>query len=111
MEGIGPQYEALGMLGSCNLVEDIKAVAKANELCNLYGMDCISAGAFAAFATECYEKGLLTKKDTFGQELKWGDGDQVVEIVRQLGEREKLGELFAQGIVKAAETIFLLPGS
>ena len=105
MEGIGPQYEALGMLGSCNLVEDIKAVAKANELCNLYGMDCISAGAFAAFATECYEKGLLTKEDTFGQELKWGDGDQVVEIVRQLGEREKLGELFAQGIVKAAETI------
>ena len=105
MEGIGAQYEALGMLGACNLVEDVKAVSKANELCNLYGMDCISAGAFAAFATECYEKGLLTKEDTFGQELKWGDGDQVIEIVRQLGEREKLGELFADGIVKAAEKI------
>jgi len=105
MEGIGAQYEALGMLGACNLVEDVKAVSKANELCNLYGMDCISAGAFAAFATECYEKGLLTKEDTFGQELKWGDGDQVIEIVRQLGEREKLGELFAEGIVKAAEKI------
>ena len=103
--GSGPEYEALGMLGSCNLVEDIHAVAKANQLCDLYGMDCISAGAFAAFATECYEKGLLTKEDTFGQELKWGDGDQVIEIVRQLGEREKLGELFADGIVKAAEKI------
>jgi aldehyde:ferredoxin oxidoreductase len=105
VEGIGPQYEALGMLGSCNLVDDLKAVAKANELCNLYGLDSISAGAFAAFATECYQKGLLTKKDTFSQELTWGDGDQVIEIVRQLGEREKLGKLFAQGIVKAAETI------
>jgi len=49
MKGVGPQYEALAMLGACNLVEDIKAVAKANELCNLYGLDCISAGAFAAF--------------------------------------------------------------
>ena len=105
MEGVGPQYEALAMLGACNLVEDIKAVAKANQLCNLYGLDCISAGAFAAFATECYQKGLLTKEDTFGQELTWGDGDQVIEIVRQLGEREKLGELFAQGIVKAAQTM------
>lgn len=105
MEGIGPQYEALGMLGACNLVDDIKAVSKANELCNLYGLDCISAGAFVAFATECYEKGLLTKEDTFDQELKWGDGDQVVEIVRQIGEREKLGKLFAEGIIKAAKTI------
>ena len=103
--GSGPEYEALGMLGACNLVEDIHAVAKANQLCDLYGIDCISAGAFAAFATECYEKGLLTKEDTFGQELTWGDGDQVIEIVRQLGEREKLGELFAQGIVKAAQKI------
>jgi aldehyde:ferredoxin oxidoreductase len=103
--GVGPQYEGLGMLGSCNLVEDIHAVAKANEICNLYGLDCISAGAFVAFATECYEKGLLTKEDTFGMELEWGNGDQLVEVVRQIAEREKLGELFANGIVKAAEKI------
>ena len=103
--GVGPQYEALGMLGSCNLVEDIHAVAKANEICNLYGLDCISTGAFVAFATECYEKGLLTKDDTFGMELKWGDGDQLVEVVIQIAKREKLGELFAHGIVKAAEKI------
>ena len=31
MEGIGPQYEALGMLGACNLVEDVKTACKANE--------------------------------------------------------------------------------
>ncbi|KQC02876.1 MAG: hypothetical protein APR54_09990 [Candidatus Cloacimonas sp. SDB] len=103
--GVGPQYEALGMLGSCNLVEDIHAVSKANEICNLYGLDCISAGAFVAFATECYEKGLLTKDDTFGMELKWGDGEQLVEVVKQIAEGEKLGKLFAQGIVKAAEQI------
>jgi len=103
--GAGPQYEALGMLGSCNLVEDIHAVAKANEICNLNGIDCISAGAFVAFATECYEKGLLTKDDTFGMELKWGDGDQIVELVRQIAEKEKLGKLFADGIIKAAEKI------
>jgi aldehyde:ferredoxin oxidoreductase len=93
------------MLGACNLVEDIHAIAKANEICNLYGLDCISAGAFVAFATECYEKGLLNKEDTFGMELKWGDGDHLVEVVRQIAERKKMGELFAEGIVKAAEKI------
>ena len=103
--GSGPEYEALGMLGAANLVDDIYAVAKANEICNLYGLDVISTGAFVAFATECYEKGLLTKEDTFGMKLKWGDGDQLVEVVKQIAEREKLGELAAEGIVKAAEKI------
>ncbi|MBN2396168.1 MAG: aldehyde ferredoxin oxidoreductase family protein [Candidatus Atribacteria bacterium] len=103
--GSGPEYEALGMLGGCNLVDDLHAIAKANEICNLYGLDVISAGAFAAFATECYEKGLLNKDDTFGMELKWGDGDQLVEVIRQIANKEKLGALAADGIVKAAEKI------
>jgi aldehyde:ferredoxin oxidoreductase len=103
--GSGPEYEALGMLGGANLVDDLHAVAKANEICNLYGLDCISTGAFVAFATECYEKGLLTKEDTFGMELKWGDGDQLVEVVKQIANKEKLGALAADGIVKAAEKI------
>ena len=103
--GGGPEYEALGMLGSCNLVEDIHAIAKANQICNLYGIDCISAGSFVAFATECYEKGLLSQADCYGMTLKWGDGDQLVEIIQQIAESEKLGRLFADGIVKAAEKI------
>jgi aldehyde:ferredoxin oxidoreductase len=103
--GSGPEYEALGMLGGANLVGDIHAVAKANEICSLYGLDVISAGAFVAFATECYEKGLLTKEDTFGMELKWGDGDQLVEVVKQIANKEKLGALAADGIVKAAQKI------
>ncbi|MCD6574466.1 aldehyde ferredoxin oxidoreductase family protein [Candidatus Aerophobetes bacterium] len=103
--GIGPQYEALAMLGSCNLVDDLAAISRANDLCNRYGVDCISAGAFVGFATECYERGLLTKKETGGQELKWGDGELLINLVKQIGEREGLGKLFANGIVRAAEAI------
>jgi len=105
VKGAGPEYEALGMLGSCNLVSNLKAVAKANDLCNRYGLDVISTGAFIGFATECYEKGLITKDLAGGLELKWGDGDLLVELVKQIGEKRGLGELFSKGILHAADEI------
>lgn len=104
ISGAGPEYEALGMLGSNNLVSNLKAIAKANDLCNRYGLDVISTGAFIGFAIECYEKGLLTKEDT-GRELDWGDSDMVIDLVKQIGERKGLGELFSDGILDAAESI------
>jgi aldehyde:ferredoxin oxidoreductase len=94
------------MLGSCCLINDLKAICKANDICNRYGIDTISAGAMIGFSMECYEKGLLTKEDTGGLKLKWGKGDIMIELVRQIGEkRGKLGELFAQGIIKASQVI------
>ena len=104
VSGAGPEYEAIGMLGSNLLVSDLKAIAKANDLCNRYGMDVISTGAFIGFSTECYEKGLLTKEDT-GLELRWGDGDLLIDLVKQIGEKKGLGELFANGILNAARKI------
>ena len=104
-EGPGPEYEAVGMLGMSNLVSDLKAVAKANDYCNRFGMDCISVGAAIGFATECYERGLLTKEDTKGLELKWGDGDLQIELVKQIGSREGFGAFLADGTLEAAKKI------
>ena len=105
MEGAGPEYEATGMLGAGCLVDDIKAVAKANHICNEAGIDCISAGAFVGFLMECYEKGLITQDDTGGLEIKWGDGDVLVEVVKQIASGKGLGALFSEGITGAAKKI------
>lgn len=103
--GAAPEYEALGMLGSSCLVDDLNIICLANDICNRQGVDVISAGAFVGFAMECYEKGLIDKDQT-QVELKWGDGNAMVEAVRQITNKEGyLGELFSQGIVQAAEKI------
>jgi len=103
MEGAGPEYETIAMLGACCLIDDIKAISKAGEWCNRYGIDTMSAGAFVAFAMECFEKVILTKKDTNGMEIRWGDKKALIEIIHQIGQRKGLGGLFGQGIVPAAE--------
>jgi len=105
VEGGGPEYETLALIGSLCLVDDLEAIAKANELCNRYGMDTISCGASIAFAMEAYEKELISKKETGELELLWGRGDVVVKMVEKIGRREGLGHLLGEGVRIAAEKI------
>ncbi len=102
-EGPGPEYETLGAFGTMTLCDNLEAVAYAGHLCNLYGVDTISTGTTIAWAIECYEKGLLTKEDTDGIELKWGDADALVKATEKVVKGEgKLGELLSQGMRRAA---------
>jgi aldehyde:ferredoxin oxidoreductase len=101
----GPEFETIGLLGSNLGISDIRAVAKANELCNAYGLDSITTGGLVAFAIECYQNGLLGPDDTQGLELRFGDGEVLVELVRRIGERENIGDLLAEGFQHAIATI------
>ncbi|MBF0528705.1 MAG: aldehyde ferredoxin oxidoreductase family protein [Deltaproteobacteria bacterium] len=105
LEGEGPEYETIGTLGGECLVDDLKAICKANELCNRYGLDTISTGATIAFAMEAYEKGLITKKDADGIELNWGNAEAMVDIIHKMGRREGLGELMSRGSKAMAEAL------
>ncbi len=105
LKGFGPHYETLAMLGANCLIDDLKAISKANDICTRLGIDTISAGASVAFAMECFERGWLTKKDTKGMDIKWGDGDVLIELVRQIGMKEGFGELFCEGTLRAAKKI------
>ena len=105
IEGTKPEYETLAMLGSNCLIDDLGAVAKANDLCNLYGLDTISTGAVIAFAMECYERGVISKEDTGGIELTWGNGAGMVAMVEKIARREGLGPVLADGTKRAAERI------
>ena len=105
-KGKGPEYESYAMMGMNTMVEDIKAVAYAGELANKYGVDTISIGAIIAWAMESYEKGVLTKEDTYGLDLSWGNAEALVELVKKIGERaDGLGYLLGEGCKAASEAI------
>ena len=100
------EYETAGSFGTMMLSADINALQYANHLCNQYGLDTISTGATIAFAMECYENGLITKEDTGGIELKWGNTEGIIEFLQLIGKREgRAGELFADGIRPAVEKL------
>jgi aldehyde:ferredoxin oxidoreductase len=99
----GPEYETIGMIGSNLGIADIQAVAEANRLCDDLGIDTISAGGCIAWAMECYEKGIFTRVDTDGLELKFGNIEAVFEMIRRIAYRQgKLGALLAEGTKRAA---------
>jgi len=101
----GPEYETLAALGSNCGIDDLKAICKANELCQRYTLDTISTGCTIAFAMECYEKGMITKKDTGGINLTFGNPEAMVETVELIAKREGIGDLLAEGTMRAAEKI------
>ena len=93
------------LLGSSTDLEDLNAITMANFLCNEYGIDTISTGSVIAFAMECYEKGILTKEDTGGLEIKFGDADMLVELTEKIGKKEGIGELLSEGTKRVAEKL------
>ncbi len=105
ISGRGPEYETCGALGSLCMNTNLESLAKANDLCNRLGIDTISAGVSIAFAMECFEKGIITKADTGGTDLRWGDGDVIIEMVQQIGNNEGFGAVLGQGVKRAAEKI------
>ncbi|NQU99859.1 MAG: aldehyde ferredoxin oxidoreductase family protein [Parcubacteria group bacterium] len=99
------EYETMGMFGSNLLNENIESLIKINDLCNRYGMDTIGCGSLCGFAIECFEKGLITKEDTDGIELNWGDPYSIIFLVEKIGKAEGIGEILSKGFKKAIEII------
>jgi aldehyde:ferredoxin oxidoreductase len=101
----GPEYETIASIGSLLEIGSLEAIAKGNELCGKYGIDTISFGTTLAFAMECYEKGILTSKDTDGLDLKFGNHEAMLECIERVARREGFGDLLAQGAEIAAKKI------
>jgi len=101
----GPEYETLAMIGSNCGVSDLKAIAKGNELCNAYSLDSISTGSVVAFAMDCFENGLLTKEETNGIEMRFGNAEAMVKAIEWIAKREGIGDLLAEGTARAAQKI------
>jgi aldehyde:ferredoxin oxidoreductase len=102
----GPEYETLAAFGSYLCVDDVVAIAKANEICNRYGVDTISAGASIAFAMDCFEAGILTPAATGGLDLRFGNTEAAMALLERIVQREEgLGRLLGEGVARAAAAI------
>jgi len=101
----GPEFETISLFGGSCLLKTIEEVAYANYLCDELGIDTISGASVAAFAIECFEKGLITA-DEIGKEVKFGDLESIVYLLNLMSLRENdLGDLLAQGVKIASEKI------
>jgi aldehyde:ferredoxin oxidoreductase len=95
----------MGSFGSNCGVDNLPAILKANELCNSYGIDVISTGGVISFAMECFEKGLITLRDTGGIELRFGNADVMLQCVRLIAQRDGFGAALAEGTASLAKKI------
>ena len=101
----GSEYESLSAFTAFVLNDNIEAAIHATYLCNEYGIDTISAGAIIAFAMECYEHGVIKKKDIGDLDLSWGNPDALPELVRLISMREGIGDILAEGVKIASEKL------
>lgn len=101
----GSEYESLSAFTAFVLNDNVEAAIHATYLCNEYGIDTISAGAIIAFAMECYEHGVIKKKDIGDLDLSWGNPDALPELVRLISMREGIGAILAEGVKIASEKL------
>ena len=104
-KGGRPEYETIIDLGALCGLTDPEALIYLSNLCNILGMDTISAGSVIAFAMELFQRGILTRDDTDGIELNWGDAQAMEAVIRQISQRKGLGDVLALGVKRAAESI------
>ena len=99
----GPEYETLNSLGAgCGSV-DTASVIKANEYCNILGMDTISTGGCIQWLMECKQRGVVTDEQADGLDLSWGNTDTIVALTKKIAYREGIGDLLANGLEKASQ--------
>jgi len=101
----GPEYETLGLCGSNCGIGNVEAVVKFVEDCDRLGLDSISAGNVVALAMDLFEKGVLTKKDTDGLNLKFGNEEAYAKMPSMIANRQAIGNILADGAKRAAKKI------
>jgi aldehyde:ferredoxin oxidoreductase len=101
----GPEYETLAGFGSNCGVSDLRAICKAHEICNRAGIDTISAAVTISWAMECFEKGILSRKDTGNLDLTFGNAEAMLKVLEQIPGKEGLGAVLSEGSRTAAQAI------
>jgi aldehyde:ferredoxin oxidoreductase len=86
-------------------IDNPAASIKFNLLANQLGLDGDMAAVVLSWAFECYEKGLLTREDTDGLELKWGNDDAAIKMMKKLAYRQGIGDLLADGVKEASRKL------
>ncbi|MFO8061177.1 MAG: aldehyde ferredoxin oxidoreductase family protein [Bacillota bacterium] len=98
----GPEFEGLAGFSSRVGVDHLETALRAADYCNRVGMDVISASEVISFMMELYERGIVTREECGGLELRWGNGSAVLNLLQMIARREGPGDLLADGVLAAA---------
>lgn len=101
----GPEYETIWAFGPQVANIEVGATVKADNLCDLLGVDTISTGSAIGFAMELFQRGIITTKDTDGMELNWGDHEVMLALIEKIAYRQGFGRILGEGTARAAQEI------
>ena len=101
----GPDFETVYSFGSGVGIDDVDPIIAADRLADELGLDTISAGVTISFAMELFEKGVLTLEETDGIDLRFGNDEAMIKVLRKIAYRDGLGDLLADGSLAAAKKI------
>ena len=101
----GPEYESACLLGTNCGIYDLAPVTRANMICDAVGVDTISAGNLVGFVMECYERGLITKEEANGRDMKFGNHEAALAFIEDIAHRRGLGDAAAEGIMGLVKKI------
>jgi aldehyde:ferredoxin oxidoreductase len=101
----GVEGNILWDFGSRLEIDDPTAIVKAHEVCSRFGLDIDNSSCAIAWAFECYQRGIINSRDTEGLELNWGNADAALTLLKKIAYREGLGDLLAEGGLRAAELL------
>ncbi len=105
LETKDPEYECSAAWGPLIGNNDFGAALMLCDVTDRLGFDCNEAGWVIALAIECFEKGILTEKDTDGLKMTWGNVEAVRAMLYKMAGREGFGDVLAEGVMRAAEKI------
>lgn len=100
-----PEYETLGAFGTMALNDNAESIIKCNDICNRAGLDTMSVGSTIVWAIECYENGLISREETGGIELTWGNAESIVAMTKAIADHAGFGRVLARGSMNAARAL------
>ena len=103
--GDGPEFNVTGMLGAKCGCSDLAGLLKMDQILNQYGMDNKSCASMIAWAMDCYNRGIISEKDTDGLELNWGDSEVMVKLIQKIANKDGFGKILAEGEKRAPEIV------
>ena len=99
------EWETIYAFGSSCGVDKMDAIIAASQICDEFGIDTMSAGITIGFAMECFEKGLIGIKDTDGIELRFGNDEAMIAMLKKIVNQEGFGKKLAKGTKRLSEEI------
>jgi aldehyde:ferredoxin oxidoreductase len=100
-----PEYEGMAAFSSLVGIDDVNTTVLLNTEVDRLGMDVNETGYLMAWLIECYEKRILTKEDTDGLEMTWGNGEAIMAMMNKTAKREGFGNVLAEGVMRAAQHV------